>query len=165
MDSELVYTQHRKNRKVHQIIVDSAIWSSVGSIVPIPFFDVASVMAIQLKMINELSYEYDIDFNKNINKSVLISLLGGITTDYLGKQTFGMLASRFALGVDFKQVSTSLWAGAITYAIGKVFQAHFESGGELMDFRFKNYKKQIHEQATEALVMLKNRNLHKAQAA
>lgn len=145
----------RKQRKVDQIIIDSAIWSSVGGIVPIPFFDIASVMAIQLKMINELSYQYDIAFRQDLGKEVIMALLGGIMTDYLGKKTFSSMVTTFAVGSDFKQIATSLWAGVLTYAVGKVFQRHFESGGTLLNFKSSEYRDFYKEKLKEAPAMLK----------
>lgn len=150
VQQDMTSPEVRRQRKVNQIIIDSSIWSSVGGIVPVPFFDIVSVMAIQLKMINELSYEYDISFRQDIGKEVLVALVGGVATDYLGKKTFSSFASRLTTGTDFNQIATSLWAGVLTYAVGRMFAKHFESGGTLLNFRFADYKDYYKQQLEEA---------------
>jgi hypothetical protein len=37
-------------------------------------------------------------------------------------------------------LTLTVFAGAVTYAIGKVFEQHFESGGTFLDFKAEQYK-------------------------
>ena len=40
-----------------------------------------ALMAVQLKMLNQLSLHYGVDFSENRGKSVVAALLGAITAD------------------------------------------------------------------------------------
>src|ERR1700676_5124052 len=97
-----------------------AIWSGVAGLVPIPVIDVLAVGGLQ--------------FSENRGKSLIAALAGtmipatsgmGAASALKAVPVLGMLASAF--------VMPALSAGA-TFAIGKAFIQHFESGGTLLDF-------------------------------
>jgi hypothetical protein len=51
------------------------------------------------------------------------------------------------LGLIWSTISYPVAAGASTYAVGKVFMLHFESGGTLLDFdpaKMKNYYRETY---------------------
>jgi uncharacterized protein (DUF697 family) len=117
-----------------------AIWSGVAGLVPLPLIDVLAVGGLQVQMLRRLSQIYDIDFSENRGKSLIAALAGSMipATSGMGAASamkavpiLGMLASAF--------VMPALSAGA-TYAIGKAFVQHFESGGTLLDFNPPDYR-------------------------
>src|ERR1700687_3315101 len=123
-----------------------AIWSGVAGLVPIPVVDVLAVGGLQLQMLRRLSQIYDVQFSENRGKALIASIAGtmipvtsgmGAASALKGVPILGMIASAFVMPV--------LSAGA-TYAIGKAFVQHFESGGTLLDFNPPDYKEFIKAQ-------------------
>ena len=117
-----------------------AIWSGVAGLVPIPVVDLLAVGGLQVQMLRRLSQIYDVDFSENRGKAVIAALAGTMipATSGMGAASalktvpiLGMLASGF--------VMPALSAGA-TFAIGKAFIQHFESGGTLLDFNPPDYR-------------------------
>jgi uncharacterized protein (DUF697 family) len=117
-----------------------AIWSGVAGLVPIPVVDLLAVGGLQVQMLRRLSQIYDVEFSQNRGKAVIAALAGTMipATSGMGAASalkavpiLGMLASGF--------VMPALSAGA-TFAIGKAFIQHFESGGTLLDFNPPDYR-------------------------
>jgi len=126
---------HARARGAEEIVKTYVIASVGTALIPIPVVDVAALTAVQLKMLHALSRHYDVAFLKDIGKSITASLLGGLFT---GSATGPMAASLVKLipgyGSAVGLVSLSIIGSASTYAIGKVFIQHFESGGTFLDF-------------------------------
>src|SRR5580658_2877220 len=117
-----------------------ALWSGVAGLIPLPFIDVLAVGGLQLEMLRRVSQLYDVQFSENRGKALIASLAGTMipVTSGMGAASalksvplLGMVASAFVMPV--------LSAGA-TYAIGKAFIQHFESGGTLLDFNPPDYR-------------------------
>ncbi len=103
-------------------------------LLPFPLVDVVAISGIQLKMLHGLAKLYDIEFVKHRGKSLIASLLGGGATVSLSYNVASVTKSVPVFGQVTGMVSTSLLAGASTYAIGQVFIQHFESGGTFLNF-------------------------------
>jgi uncharacterized protein (DUF697 family) len=123
-----------------------AIWSGVAGLVPIPVVDLLAVGGLQVQMLRRLSQIYDIEFSENRGKAVIAALAGTMipATSGMGAASalktvpiLGMLAGGF--------VMPALSAGA-TFAIGKAFIQHFESGGTLLDFNPPDYREFVKAQ-------------------
>ncbi|MEK7989392.1 MAG: DUF697 domain-containing protein [Thiotrichaceae bacterium] len=113
-------------------MVKGYIIASMGAaLVPVPLFDMVVLTGIQLKMLHGLAKLYDVKFTKNLGKSLIGSLLGGIipttTAASLSKAVPGV-------GTTIGVIGMSAIGGGATYAIGRVFIQHFESGGTFLDF-------------------------------
>jgi uncharacterized protein (DUF697 family) len=122
------------------------VWAGVAGLIPLPFVDVLAVGGLQVQMLRRLSQLYDVQFSENRGKALIASLAGtmipvtsgmGAASALKGVPILGMVASAFVMPV--------LSAGA-TYAIGKAFVQHFESGGTLLDFNPPDYKEFIKAQ-------------------
>jgi len=116
-------------------IVKSYIgWSAGASLIPLPWVDLGAVSLIQVKMVADLAKLYEVPFSKNIVKTVIGSLLGTAApltgTRYLSSYIKSVPVVGSLLGTFTAPVFTS----ASTYAVGKVFVAHFESGGTVLNF-------------------------------
>jgi len=123
-----------------------AVWSGVAGLVPLPIVDVVAVGGLQLQMLRRISQIYGIDFSENRGKALIASLAGSMipATSGMGAASamkfvpvLGTLTSVFVMPV--------LSAGA-TYAIGKAFIQHFESGGTLLDFNPPDYREFVKSQ-------------------
>src|ERR1700733_12144733 len=138
---DAIATTPETNQEVATKLVDRfAIWSGVAGLVPIPVVDLLAVGGLQVQMLRRLSQIYDIEFSENRGKAVIAALAGTMipATSGMGAASalktvpiLGMLAGGF--------VMPALSAGA-TYAIGKAFIQHFESGGTLLDFNPPDYR-------------------------
>ena len=123
-----------------------ALWSGVAGLVPLPVVDVLAVGGLQVQMLRRLSQLYGVDFSENRGKALIAALAGCMipATSGMGAASalkfvpiLGMLASAFVMPV--------LSAGA-TFAIGKAFIQHFESGGTLLDFNPPDYREFVKAQ-------------------
>ena len=123
-----------------------AIWSGVAGLVPLPVIDVVAVGGLQLQLLRRLSQIYNVDFSENRGKSLIAALAGSMipATSGIGAASslkfvpvIGTIAAVFVMPV--------LSAGA-TYAIGKAFIQHFESGGTLLDFNPPDYREFVKSQ-------------------
>lgn len=123
-----------------------SLWSGVAGLVPIPFVDVFAVGGLQVQLLRRLSQIYGVPFSENRGKALIASLAGSMipATSGIGAAStlkvvpvFGTLVAGFVMPV--------LSAGA-TYAIGKAFIQHFESGGTLLDFNPPDYHEFIRAQ-------------------
>lgn len=115
-------------------IKNHVIASMGAALVPIPLFDLVALTGIQLKMLHSLSKAYNIKFTANLGKSLISALLGSVLP-LSGALTAASAAKSVpGVGTAAGVMSMSVLGGAATYAIGKVFVQHFESGGTFLDF-------------------------------
>jgi uncharacterized protein (DUF697 family) len=127
-DLELRSAQAGNIIKKHVIVVMGA------SLVPIPLFDLVALTSVQLKMLYSLTKSYEVPFSKNLGKSSIASLLGGVMPTSSAMALASLAKAVPGLGTATGMISVSVLGGATTYAIGSVFMQHFESGGTLLDF-------------------------------
>ena len=139
-------TPEQRHETAAKLVDRFAVWSGVAGLIPLPFVDVLAVGGLQLQMLRRLSQLYDVQFSENRGKALIASIAGtmipvtsgmGAASALKGVPILGMIASAFVMPV--------LSAGA-TYAIGKAFVQHFESGGTLLDFNPPDYKEFIKAQ-------------------
>ena len=139
-------TPEPRHETASKLVDRFAVWSGVAGLIPLPVVDVLAVGGLQLQMLRRVSQLYDVQFSENRGKALIASLAGtmipvtsgmGAASALKGVPLLGMLASAFVMPV--------LSAGA-TYAIGKAFVQHFESGGTLLDFNPPDYKEFIKAQ-------------------
>ena len=121
--------------KARTIIRTNAAWAFAGGIIPLPLVDVLAVSVVQLKMLNELSELYGVPFSDNVAKNLISALLGSLIPSGLTHGTVGYLLRSVPLvGPALGALTMPSFASAATWAIGRVFVQHFESGGTFLDF-------------------------------
>ncbi len=147
-----------KKFRANQIIVRNIYWSSGMGLVPIPLFDLVAVTGFQVKMIRDLANLYDTPFSKNLVKSLISALIGGVGSLSLSKMFVGSFIGSFLRGIPggniINGISLPIMAGATTYAVGKVFLMHFESGGTLLNFnpeKMKEHFAKLYEKGKETV--------------
>jgi len=120
--------------EANNIIKNHVIGGFALGLIPFPLLDIAALSSTQLNMLRNLSSHYRVSFDKDLGKSLVISLISGS----LPVLTIIGLSSMFKLipgiGTLGGSASLSLLAGAVTYATGQVFIKHFDQGGTLQDF-------------------------------
>ena len=125
-------------------------WSMGAGLLPIPIADAALVVGIQVKMLAEISQVYSVEFSENAGKAVIASLIGGVGSTAVAAGTFGSVIKGIpGFGAILGAATLPLISGATTYAIGKVFTQHFESGGTFLTFNSVEAKKVFDEKFVE----------------
>jgi uncharacterized protein (DUF697 family) len=136
----------QRDQAASKLVDRFSLWSGVAGLVPVPVVDVLAVGGLQLQMLRRLSQIYDVEFSENRGKALIAALAGCMipATSGMGAASalkaipiVNILAAGFVMPV--------LSAGA-TYAIGKAFVQHFESGGTLLDFNPPDYREFVKAQ-------------------
>jgi uncharacterized protein (DUF697 family) len=109
------------------------ITAGVG-ILPIPVLDLVALTGIQLNMLYRLSKLYNVPFSREAAKSIIGTLVGGSGAACLAGPTFSLLKAVPLVGSAVGGLTLAVVGGASTYALGKVFIQHFESGGTFLTF-------------------------------
>lgn len=125
---------HGRRGQAMNLVKNFMMGSMAVGVVPIPMMDAVALTGIQVAMLKKLSTLYGIQFKKDIGKSLLASLVGsgvGISAALGLRQ---LLHNLPVAGTLLTGVSISLMSAASTYAVGKVFMQHFESGGTFLTF-------------------------------
>lgn len=131
------------NRLKADIIITRHVAVAAGAgLIPVPIIDFAAVTGVQLTMLALICDIYKQPFSKEAARSIIASLVGGAVTG--GEASSLAMSSRLkfipVLGTVVSWLVTPAVAGATTYAIGKVFVRHLESGGSLLTFDAKKMK-------------------------
>ncbi len=133
------------------------LWAMGAGLVPIPIIDFAAIVGVQLKMLSSLAKHYGVEFSEERGKSLITSLLGGAATGTIANGSIGsLLKSIPGAGTLFGMVAMPLSAGATTYAVGKVFQMHFSSGGTLLNFNADDVREYYEAKVQEGKQVVKD---------
>jgi uncharacterized protein (DUF697 family) len=121
--------QAPSRRAVAEKVVDRyKLYAAVGGLSPIPIMTAAGVTVVVLQMVKALSNLYEVPFERDLTRSIVVGLMGGAVPTGLGVATASALAL-VVPGVGFVGVAVSaLTASALTGRIGLVFVDRFESG-------------------------------------
>ncbi len=117
-------------------------WSMGAGVVPLPLVDVAGVAAAQVFLVRELSTLYGVTFSEHRTEKVVALLIGSLGNRVLAQVAVGTLFKTLPFGGALigSLLALPTMAGACTYALGKVFVRHFESGGTLLDLNTAQVK-------------------------
>jgi len=126
-----------------QIILNHVGFSMVGGAIPVPIVDIIVVSAIQMDMLVQLATVYKVDFNLERGKSLASSIMGAGLGSFLGRLGASAVKSVPGLGTILGIGSQVILAGASTYALGKVFDAHFSSNGNMLNINVDEMRKQF----------------------
>ena len=124
-------------------------------ILPLPGADTLALITIQLNMLRNLAKFYKLPFPEHTVRSLLGSLIGSFSAVPIA---VGLIsASKFipVIGSTFAALSMPVTAGAVTYAVGKVFNQHFASGGTFLTFDPQKVKEYYGEMLKEGKAQAK----------
>ena len=136
IDGALEQMKHRDltSRANKTVKVHSVISGAIG-VIPIPPLGVAMIIANNLKMLHKLSTIYGIEYHKDVGKAAISSFLVGCGTFSIsGRLIWGLSTVAPVAAPIIGIVTTPIFATSATYAIGKLFVQHFESGGTFLTF-------------------------------
>jgi uncharacterized protein (DUF697 family) len=147
---------HNKLEEAHKKS-NTYIYTAMGfGLIPVPVVDFAAISLTQLKMVHSLAKHYDIPFSKNIGKSVIGSLVGGVLPAPIGMAFASMMKAIPVVGTLVGATSVSLFAGASTYALSRVFIQHFEAGGTFLNFDPEAVREYFKEEFNKGKVVVED---------
>ena len=112
---------------------------------PIPIFDIAAIAAVQLRMLGKLAGQYAVPLGEDKGKAAVTALLGSVIPTSLGYGMVGGLVQHIpVVGPVLGVFTVGAFASAATFAVGKVFIQHFESGGTFLDFEPSEVRACLH---------------------
>ncbi len=127
--------KHKKLRKrALKIVHNYTLLAGSAGLIPMPFFNQVAVGGLLSKMLYDLSKLYGSSLTKQKNKAIIAAVLGGAHSEwitvYLGDNIEKVLPG---LSIISNSIARPFVAAGITYAIGRLFVKHFDSGAWLRE--------------------------------
>ena len=150
-EEEKTYEEVLDKRKpvVNNTIKNYMLGSMGIGLIPYPIVDFVALTTLQLAMVRKLANIYEMEFSKDLGKSLIGSLVGSGTPLLLFRPAFSLIKLIPVVGQAAGMITMPVVAGASTYALGKAFKKHFESGGTLFTFDTERMKKYYEEKFEE----------------
>jgi uncharacterized protein (DUF697 family) len=120
-----------RRRRAVAIVERYANYSAIGGALPIPLANAAAITALMVRMVQALSKVYDVPFERNRTRSIVIALMGGaLPTGFATIATSTI--TLFVPGLNLLGLAvSSVTSGAYARSIGQLFIEHFENGASL----------------------------------
>jgi len=136
----------KRELEADKIIKNHMLGSLAFGAVPLPLIDLVGLTTVQLNMLRKLSNLYGHTFSEELAKKAIASLLGSGLTLPVAAGLFSLVKIIPVIGQSAGVVALGSTAAASTYAIGRVFVKHFESGGDFLSFNSKKAKEEFKEE-------------------
>ena len=114
----------------HKIVSRHKNYAAVGGLMPLPIVNIAGITAINLRMVKQLSELYQVPFERDRTRSLLVGLIGGAVPTGVGTATSSAMMWIVPGGMLLGLGAAAVTAGALTRGIGLVFIESFERGGQ-----------------------------------
>ena len=126
--------------RAHALVRHYSILCAEAALLPVWWASSPSITGLQLKMLEEISRVYGVDFDRDKTKPMLASLGGGGLSFLISKHPISLAAKAWMLsipviGVPLRIGTGPAIMGAYTWLLGRAFIRHYESGGTYLDFR------------------------------
>jgi uncharacterized protein (DUF697 family) len=116
-------------------IIRNHTYGSMGvGLIPLPVVDFLALTGVQIKLVHKLGKFYGVPFSKERAKSIISSLVSSFVPVAASGPLSSMVKLIPVVGQTAGGMTMLATGGACTYALGKVFVQHFESGGTFLDF-------------------------------
>jgi uncharacterized protein (DUF697 family) len=106
-------------------------YAALGGLVPLPAANIASITAVNVRMVKQLSELYGAPFQRDRTRSLIVGLIGGAVPAGAGVAASSTLMWIVPGGLLWGLGVSAITAGALTHGIGSVFIESFEA--ELAD--------------------------------
>ncbi len=120
----------RRRALAHKIVSRHKNYAAMGGLVPLPVVNIAGITAINLRMVKQLSELYQVPFERDRTRSLIVGLIGGAVPTGVGTATSSIMMWVMPGGVLLGLGAAALTAGALTRGIGLVFIESFERGAQ-----------------------------------
>jgi uncharacterized protein (DUF697 family) len=139
-------TPAERDAWTEDVIRKYAYGSLAVGLIPLPLIDLVALTGVQMKLIDRLATFYGVPFSEERTKNIIASLAGASVPLGLTRAVCSMLKVVPFIGLSAGVISQSALSAASTYALGKIFVRHFESGGTFLTFDTKKAKADYDEQ-------------------
>ncbi len=120
----------KRRALARKIVARYKNFAALGGLVPLPVANIASVTAINLRMVQKLSALYEMPFQRDRTRALLVGLIGGAVPTGVGTATSTTLMFIVPGGLLLGLGAAALTAGALTRGIGLVFIESFEGAAK-----------------------------------
>jgi uncharacterized protein (DUF697 family) len=127
MTAEAKAAAAKRRAAAHKIVSRYKNYAALGGLVPLPVANIASVTGINLRMVKQLSDLYQVPFQRDRTRALIVGLIGGAVPTGVGTATSATLMFVVPGGLLWGMGASALTAGALTRAIGLVFIESFET--------------------------------------
>jgi len=117
----------RRRALARRIVERHRNYAAVGGLVPLPAANIASVTAVNLRMVKQLSEVYGVPFQRDRTRSLIIALIAGAAATGAGLAAASTLMWIVPGGLIWGLGASAITAGALTRGIGMVFVDSFEA--------------------------------------
>ena len=143
-----------KEEKALKTVRSYMWWSGGASLIPIPWVDLLAVGGVQMKALADISAIYGVPFQRNRGKAAIASLVGFVLPHAFAYGAIGCLLKAIpVVGPLSGGPAMAGFCAAYTWAMGRVFIQHFESGGTFLDFHPEQVKEYFKAQFEEGRSM------------
>lgn len=153
----------RQNEALHTIKNHAMTAMGIG-IMPLPGVDLVALTGVQLNLLRRLGDLYGHKLSDQMGRKLLGALLSGYLPLAVAAPVASVLKFVPGVGVMAGVLAQSSLAGTVTYAVGKLFYQHFESGGTFLDFNGAAVSAKLREQVQEGKEFLKKQSSRKSAA-
>lgn len=159
--SEEAFSDEVTSSTPMEIVKKNMLWSGGAGLLPIPLVEFVALSGLQVKLIKELSDHYGVPFRQDLAKSIVLSLVGS-----LGGMKIAQILATSSLravpiaGPMISALSLPAMSAGVAYAVGKVFIAHYETGGTLLSFdadKMKGHFKDMYQEGVKKAGSLKDK--------
>ncbi|MGB6654622.1 MAG: DUF697 domain-containing protein, partial [Xanthobacteraceae bacterium] len=81
----------RRRALAHKIVSRHRNYAAAGGLVPLPVINIAGVTAINLRMVKQLSDLYQVPFERDRTRSLIVGLIGGAVPTGVGTATSSVM--------------------------------------------------------------------------
>jgi uncharacterized protein (DUF697 family) len=121
--------------EVRGIIHNHMLLAMGIGLVPLPVVDTLALSAVQLLLVRKLALRQGVAFAPWRARTLIASMLGGAGVVSIATGFWlSWVKAVPVVGPSVGAATMPLLAGASTWALGMVFQRHFQAGGTLADF-------------------------------
>ncbi|MEN8118873.1 MAG: DUF697 domain-containing protein [Bacteroidota bacterium] len=145
-----------KEKNIDDILKSHVYWAVGAGLIPVPIVDIAAVTAIQLDMLKQICSFYDINYSEEKGKTWISAIASSTMSSIVARIGASAVKSIPFIGTVVGATSMAVISGASTYALGKVFIKHFESGGTFDNLNKEKIKEFYNENLKEGKKVAKN---------
>ena len=144
----------RQNEALH-LIKNHAMTAMGVGMLPIPGLDLIALAGVQLNLLRKLGALYGFTLSDERGKKLLGAVLGGYLPMVIAGPVSSLLKFIPGVGIAAGVLAQSTLAGAMTYALGKLFVQHFELGGNFLDVKTSEMGQKLKTYVQEGRQFLK----------
>ncbi|MDG5493323.1 DUF697 domain-containing protein [Niveispirillum sp. BGYR6] len=117
------------------IIRNHVLASAATVVVPVYLLDSVALAGVQLNLVRELAKVYGQEFRADLVRPALGTLLATIAPKAVASSGLSALVANLpVVGTAYRWLALPGFNAAFTYAVGRVFEQHFASGGTFLTF-------------------------------